>query len=453
MMNRRDFLRAASASAMGVTLFGTPRSSSAATPFPGPYWLFVEARGGWDPTSFCDPKGAGLGLEGDINDYAQSEVGQIGNLRYAPPPNSFRTGGAFHVPNLYSPEDFFTSHYQRLVVANGILFDTNAHSIGQTVAWSGSKTLSYPSIGALIASEFAPQNPLPFVSTTNGPSSNTRGIVPSIVVQGGGINAIREVALPNHSNVFNSNPNTFYHADPVRQEIAAAAAARRQRQLSQQGLPRISDAMSYQDGLKALDPALLTDFVDALGATSTPNAYLETRGSDARGFFERGQTAFSAFESGAAASALISFGTFDTHSNHDERHYPKIVDYLAVVDNLIADATARGFGDQLIIVMASDFARTAKLNDDQGKDHWGHGSALVWGGPAHINGNRVVGATDDTQISVPIDPVSLLPDAGGIDLTNEVIHQALRRVAGIHDRASVTESFPFVEAALPIFSV
>ncbi|MDQ7068438.1 MAG: hypothetical protein Q9M40_10955 [Sulfurimonas sp.] len=33
-----------------------PNTLSAATNS-GPLWVFVQASGGWDPTSFCDPKG------------------------------------------------------------------------------------------------------------------------------------------------------------------------------------------------------------------------------------------------------------------------------------------------------------------------------------------------------------------------------------------------------------
>ena len=58
-MNRRDLLRMG-VTAGGMLLCGGVRMALAQQPYTGPYWLFVEADGGWDPTSFCDPKGAGL---------------------------------------------------------------------------------------------------------------------------------------------------------------------------------------------------------------------------------------------------------------------------------------------------------------------------------------------------------------------------------------------------------
>ncbi len=87
-MKRRDFIRM-TATAGGLLACGNIRLALANHPSSGPHWLFIEARGGWDPTSFCDPKGFGLGVNGDINNYDQNDIGQIGNIRYAPPPDSF----------------------------------------------------------------------------------------------------------------------------------------------------------------------------------------------------------------------------------------------------------------------------------------------------------------------------------------------------------------------------
>lgn len=128
------------------------------------------------------------------------------------------------------------------------------------------------------------------------------------------------------------------------------------------------------------------------------------------------------------------------------------MDYLAGVDNIITDAVARGIGDNLIIVMGSDFARTNKYNNDNGKDHWSHTSMMVWAAPQFIGGNKVVGATDDLQISERLNPSTLALDNNGVELTPEYIHQALRNLAGIDQNPAVTGNFPFAQPVLPIFS-
>ena len=440
-MKRRDFIRL-TATAGGMLMCGGVKMAMAQQAG-GPYWLFIEARGGWDPTSFCDPKGSGLGPNGDINNYDAADIGQAGNIRYAPPPDSFAND-----TTLFRNSDFFDAHYQRLVVVNGIDYGTNSHTVGRTASWTGSRALNYPALAPLIASETAPGYSLPFVASLSAESTKTNGLVPRTLMNGGDLNAVREIAYPNRTNVFQSNQ---YHSDSSRALIDTAAVARRQRQLASQRLLRLQNALAEHDAARNRDVASLRDFVIGLENTSSPSSYVNSR-SRARNLFDEAQTAFAAFESGAAATAHIEMGGFDTHDDHDARHYPRLMDYLAAVDNIISDATARGIANNLIIVMASDFARTNKYNNDNGKDHWPHTSVMVWAAPQFVSGNRVVGATDDNQVSRRINPSTLALDNGGIELSPEYIHQALRSVAGIDQSPSVTSAFPFAQQVLPIFA-
>lgn len=440
-MKRRDFIRM-TATASGMLACGGVQMALAQQSG-GPYWLLIEANGGWDPTSFCDPKGFGLGVNGDINNYDQGDIGQAGNIRFAPPPYSFENDAS-----LYRNSDFFNAHFQRLVVMNGINHGTNSHEVGRTVSWTGTRSLNYPSIAPLIASEQSADLSLPFIASSSSQSSRTNGLVPRTLMSGGDLNAIREIAYPNRTNVSQSNQ---YHSNTTRGLIDAAAATRRQRQMANQRLLRIQNALSLHDAARNRDVGSLRDFVGALGSTSAPNSYVNAH-SQARSLFNQAQTAFAGFESGAAGAAQIRIGGFDTHDDHDARHYPRLMDYLSAVDNIITDAVARGIADNLIIVMGSDFGRTNKYNSDNGKDHWSHTSMMVWAAPQFINGNKVVGATDDLQISRRLNPTTLNPDNSGIQLTPEYVHQALRNVAGIDQSPSVTSNFPFSQPVLPIFS-
>ena len=430
------------ATAGGLLAVGGTRLALAQQAFSGPFWLFVEARGGWDPTSFCDPKGFGLGVNGDINNYDQNDIGQIGNIRYAPPPDSF-----VNDTSLFKNQDFFEAHYQRLVVINGINYGTNSHSVGRTASWTGSRARNYPSIGALIASEEAGDLAIPIVANSSAESSKTNGLVPRSLIRGGDLNAIREIAFPNRTSVSQSNQ---YHSDNIRSLIESASTSRRQRLLAEQRLLRVQRALAGHDAARNRDVSSLAAFVNNLNNTSAPNSYVNSRGN-ARRLFEQAQTAFAAFEAGAAATAQIDMGGFDTHNDHDARHYPRLMDHLAAIDNIITDAMARGIGNNLIIVMGSDFGRTNKYNEDNGKDHWSHTSMMVWGAPAHFQGDRVVGATDDLQRSMRVNPSTLALDNNGVELSSEYMHQALRSLAGIDMNPGVSGAFPFAEQVLPIF--
>ena len=102
--------------------------------------------------------------------------------------------------------------------------------------------------------------------------------------------------------------------------------------------------------------------------------------------------------------------------------------------------------------MASDFARTNRYNNDNGKDHWSHTSMMVWGFATYFDGNRVVGGTDDLQRSRRVNPSRLAFDNNGIEITPEYTHQALRSLAGIDQNPGVTGNFPFAQQVLPIFA-
>ncbi|MEM6708530.1 MAG: DUF1501 domain-containing protein [Pseudomonadota bacterium] len=444
-MKRRDLIKLGGMAglAAGTTI---PVRAKAATPFAGPYWLMISASGGWDPTSFCDPKGRGLGPNGDCNDYAQGDVGSVGNFRYAPPPDSFPGGGG-----LFPYQEFLINHFERLALVNGINVGTNSHRIGQQTNWTGTKTVNYPSIGALVAARYGSDQPLPFVANNVHPSAATAGLVPRAVVSGGGLNSLREVALPERSNVFNANASERYLSEAIWTEVQAVSADRRNRQQDARRLVRIQDAMRRLGDIREVDTSGMQDFVERLGTPATPNTYVDSR-NDARNLFNQAQRAFAAFEAGITVAAQVNVGGFDTHNEHDAGQYPHLMDYFGAIDNVIQDAIDRGLGDRLIIVMASDFSRRPFLNNNNGKDHWSTGSVMVWGAPAFVTGNRVVGETDDGFLPQPLDPATLLADNDGMVLTTEHVHQALRRIAGINSGDALDSQYSLGVDALDLFT-
>jgi uncharacterized protein (DUF1501 family) len=98
--------------------------------------------------------------------------------------------------------------------------------------------------------------------------------------------------------------------------------------------------------------------------------------------------------------------------------------------------------EKLVIVMQSEMGRTPDYNKGNGKDHWSVGSVMFLG--PGIKGNRVIGATDEKQFHVPLNPQTLVCDkAAGIKVRPEHIHEALRRYAGIADHP-LSKKFPLV---------
>jgi hypothetical protein len=111
-----------------------------------------------------------------------------------------------------------------------------------------------------------------------------------------------------------------------------------------------------------------------------------------------------------------------------------IPDFLAGIRYVMRRAEDLRIRDRLVIILQSEMGRTPTYNNGNGKDHWSIGSIMFLG--RGIRGNRVIGATDERQFHVPLNPRTLATDRpNGIRVRPEHIHTALRELAGIADHA------------------
>ena len=175
-MKRRTFFKGLLAGAAGaVSGFHLPLANAA--DYDGKLFVFVQADGGWDPTSFCDPKTNTPG-ERIINHWAEAgDTWQAGNLFYA----DFGNNG-----------EFFEKYYDRMLVINGVDAQTNSHSAGVVHNWSGRVAEGYPSMTALLAAHHAPGLSLSYLSF--GGFSHTAGLAPYTRLNGADL--IRNIATP-----------------------------------------------------------------------------------------------------------------------------------------------------------------------------------------------------------------------------------------------------------------
>ncbi len=139
-------------------------------------------------------------------------------------------------------------------------------------------------------------------------------------------------------------------------------------------------------------------------------------------------------------SANLNVGTFDSHKDNDPDQMKLIPQLLAGVDYLLKKAEDLQIREQIVVVLQSEMGRTPNYNNNNGKDHWSIGSAMFLG--AGITGNRTIGATDEQQFLIPVNPVTLKHDSdAGIRTRPEHIHTALREFAGINNHA-FSKQFP-----------
>jgi len=147
---------------------------------------------------------------------------------------------------------------------------------------------------------------------------------------------------------------------------------------------------------------------------------------------QQAEIALASFKAGVCVSANLTIGQFDSHANNDPDQMKLIPEFLAGIAYLVRRAGELKIREQLVVVVQSEMGRTPTYNAGNGKDHWSIGSALFLG--KGIRGNRVLGATDEKQFAVPVDPKTLTLDKDkGVRVRPEHVHQALRELAGIAD--------------------
>lgn len=420
-MDRRDFLRAAGFAGLSLAAPVGVRQARAqdAGPYDGLFFVLVNAGGGWDPTSFCDPKGRVNEEEMDpMNMYLRDEIGTAGNLTFAP---------------MADNQAFFERHYNRMLVINGVDTATNGHDSGSRHTWSGRLAEGYPALGAMLAASLAPIKPLSFIS--NGGYDLTMGLVAP--TRTGDTGALTRIAFPGRLDP--NNADTSLHTEETEARIQAAQRARLERQQAAQRLPRLKHAMNSLFVARAGENEIkrLTEFLPS---------QLDNSNNRMR---RQAQVAIAAYKAGVCAAANLNSGGFDTHGDHDNRQSAALTRVTQGVDFLWEEAERQGVADRMVVVMGSDFGRTPGYNAQNGKDHWSITSMVLMG--AGIPGNRVIGATTERHRPLTVNPQSLAIDESGVRITPGHVHRALRELANV-DGTELDRQFPLADAPLPLLA-
>ncbi len=420
-MKRRDFLKATAAASLFASFPGLIKASS---DYNGKFLVTVLASGGWDPTSFCDPK---MNVAGEkiINNWAATNSTQtVGNINYAP----FADNDAF-----------FKAHYQKMLVINGVDVKSNSHTVGKQNNMTGIKKDGYPSLAALFAASNRTQQLMPWL-VTSGPRSG-RLLAPSTIASSGALNTLRKLADTNKFRT--GRADTYLQTDELalirqfRQDRASSAAADKSQLIKQRSQYNNYLASNYSDGSFELYLSLLEN--------------ADTKGYDiSRRYFSQAASTMAAFKAGISLSADISIGGFDTHRNHDTNHPIALARVTQTIDLLWYMAAQYNIEDRLVVHLVSDFGRTNRYNSGAGKDHWSITSNIIMSNNLAW-GNRVVGATDAKHFAEKIDFNSLKQDStSGSNIEPRHIMTALRQYMSV-DNTAASNKFDLNTAAIPDF--
>ncbi|HEX3149013.1 MAG TPA: DUF1501 domain-containing protein [Gemmataceae bacterium] len=410
---RRDFLKTCAAVGLGLAVPFRPslaRAKPKDEPYGGPYYVVFNASGGWDTTYLMDPKGIN-----NINRlYKEGDILTKGVHKYAPNKKDAKGG--------MCNEDFYAEFGDELLTFNGLDYSVNNHSPGARYMATGKlDSLAYPTFAALVAACRGPECPLAFL--TFGNYSATGNVVAMSRVPY--LPSLQKIA---NADAIEGNVRSPYHDKFALDRIEEALREENAAHASEPLLPRAERAenMLYaaQVNSKALER--VTQYI--------PKTSPKERMS------QQAEIALASFKAGVCVSANLTISQFDSHANNDVDQMKLIPEFLAGIAYFIRRAGELKIRDQLVVIVQSEMGRTPTYNAGNGKDHWSIGSAWFLG--RGIKGNRVIGATDEKQFAVPVDPktLSVVKDKG-IRVRPEHIHQALREYTGIADHA-LSKKFP-----------
>ncbi|MEJ7593464.1 MAG: DUF1501 domain-containing protein [Planctomycetaceae bacterium] len=409
-MWRRTFLRRCSLAGLGFatpiglqSILGAVEESSDSTGYPGPYYVVFNASGGWDTTYLMDPKG----VEGINRLYQEGDILTVGNHRIAPI--------AKHIDKGMSNEDFFAKYGSELRVLNGLDLSVNNHTpCARYMATGKLDSLAYPTFPALVAACHGAEAPLAFL--TFGNYSATGNLVPMSRVPY--LQSLKLLARADSVEGSDHPYQDTFVSDRIERTLEQQFEAR----VSDARLPRVERSQSMLYAAQANSKALerVVPFI--------PKEQSKER------LAQQNDIALAAFKAGVCISANLSIGQFDSHNNNDIDQMKLIPEFLAGIDDLLRKAENLQIRDKLVVIIQSEMGRTPNYNNGHGKDHWSIGS-IMFLGPG-ISGNRVIGATDEKQQLVRINPGSLAIDNDkGIRIRPEHIHLTLREFAGVQDHA------------------
>jgi Protein of unknown function (DUF1501) len=402
-LSRRAFL-GGSAGMMGAAGLWYPQNAIAA-PIERKF-LFFYAGGGWDTTTILDPHfgpdgiSAVPGVDMDQNSF----LGKVGGIQY--------TSG----PDRLAVDSFFQNWHTKSAIVNGIDAHSVGHDSGTQFMLTGTSASSYADWPTLLAANATLEYPLPHV-VFSGPSfAGTSGS--ALVRAGGGtLLSLIDGSINGLSSV--PAPSMLPPADDIIDQFVYG---------------RIADFASQQKGVAR-------NRADGLLANVERAMELEGREFEA-GLDDLGQTlvdsmlkASEMFRLGLSRCAMIAIpGGYDTHTNNAQQA-PQQVAFYAALDELFEHLsttpghTATWLIDEVVVVAMSEFGRTPKLNGGNGKDHWPYNSVFVAG--AGVNGNRVLGSTDDGLLAGGgIDFATGLPGSGPA-LGCEHVGLALLKLGGL----------------------
>ncbi len=385
-LDRREFLRVGVLSGLGLTLGDYFRLQSAwadpaAALGPAPKAdsaIFIFMAGGMSHIETFDPK-----------PYAPLEYrGELGTV-------ATNTGDVFggQFGNLAQVAD-------KMTIIRSMTHGEAAHERGTHNMLTGyrpSPAVTYPSLGSVIAHEYGPRNDLPGYITI--PNAGDPFLGSGYLSAAYGPFSVGGEPQADGFKVRDLNLPTGVDADRMERRKTLLSAVDHHFSILE-----ASDLLSAMDSYYDRAYSLISSQAarEAFNIAGEPDEIRNEYGR--HNFGQRLLLARRLVEAGARFVTVID-GGWDHHENIRDAMRGQLPSVDQGLATLIRDLDRRGLLARTLVIMVTEFGRTAKLNNTAGRDHWpkAFSVALAGGG---VKGGTIYGQTDPRGAEPARDPVS-----------------------------------------------
>ncbi len=394
--NRRDFISIGSLSFLGLSLpqlLQAEKAFSQSKEGKAKNVIFIYLPGGFAHQETFDPK-------------------YLAPIEYRGPLGTVKT----------STGEFFSEHLKhtakmahKISVVRSMHHGEAAHERGthnMLTGWKPSPALKYPSIGSVVSHELGSRNNLPPYIAIPNPQG-----------EGGGVGYLSQKYA-----AYNVNESGA-------KDLALPAAISKERFETRKSMRYLVDR-TFSDAIKADQMAAMETFYGsaydlissekaqgAFDISKEPEKLREEYGKNTAG--NRLILARRLVEAGTRFVTL-TYGGWDHHDNIARGIGNQLPSFDQAYARLIQDLDERGMLKDTLVVIATEFGRTPKINATAGRDHWPNvfSVALAGGG---IKEGYIHGSSDATGSIPELDPLTLNKYAStiyhliGIDPSRELL--------------------------------
>ncbi len=354
---------------------GLPRLGRAAVSASDRKFVFLFARGGWDPLGVFSPQ---FGID-TIEMEAGTGTGVAGNIQY--------------VDSLARPsvKQFFDNYYDRAAIFNGMLVRSVNHEVCRRLVLTGNSDGTYSDWGSIIGSH-----------------QRDRYITPNLIVSGpcnpGQFADI--TVFTGFGDQLESlfNETSFDRGNTPLIAPSASAQVVMDAYVTQRGLEYAGQAttQAHERMASVFNDALYRG--DQLKLRESTLDF--TTGNSLSDMADIGVEALS---SGIARCVMMATDGWDTHASNAlqsslyEDFFKGINDLMYLLNNT-PGSVGNTLADETVVCVMSEMGRPPYLSGSGGKDHWPYTSFMLLG--PGVQGNQVVGAYDEYLSGVGMDPAT-----------------------------------------------